>query len=87
MGARPRLWVILLTVFVDLLGFGLVIPVGPYYATAYGATETQVALLTGAYSLPQLFLVPFWGRLSDRWGRRPTMLLSIAGTTVAMALF
>ncbi|MEZ4256162.1 MAG: MFS transporter [Polyangiales bacterium] len=87
MRAAPRKWVVLLTVFLDLLGFGIIIPVAAYYATDYGASPKQIAWLTAAYSLTQFIFVPFWGRLSDRVGRRPVMIWSILGTAVSLTLF
>ena len=83
---RPTLGAIFLTVFLDLLGFGLVLPflakeaVERFHTTAFVAT-----LLGSVYSLMQFVFVPVWGRLSDRIGRRPVLLFSIAGTSMAMA--
>jgi MFS transporter, DHA1 family, tetracycline resistance protein len=83
---RASLGTIFLTVFLDLLGFGLVIPFLPGFARSLGAGD-MVAALTGAvYSLMQFVLVPVWGRLSDRIGRRPVLLGSIAATAAGMAL-
>jgi multidrug resistance protein len=79
--------VVFLTVFLDLLGFGIIIPIQPFYAEAYGASPTVVTLLGGSYSLMQFLFVPFWGRLSDRIGRRPVMLVSIAASIVGYTLF
>ena len=83
---KASLGTIFLTVFIDLLGFGLVIPFLPGFARQLGASDF-VASLTGAvYSLMQFLLVPLWGRLSDRVGRRPILLCSIAATAGGMAL-
>lgn len=87
MSAKSRTWIVLLTVFLDLLGFGIIIPVAPYMAREYGATDSEAAWLTGAFSVAQFLFVPFWGRLSDRIGRRPVMLASILGTAIAMTMF
>lgn len=84
--ARPRLAPLLLTVFIDLLGFGLTIPLLPLYARSFGATALQVTLLGAAYSAMQFVFVPVWSALSDRVGRRPVLLGSIAATAVSMAL-
>lgn len=84
--ARPRLAPLLLTVFIDLLGFGLTIPLLPLYARSFGATALQVTLLGAAYSAMQFVFVPVWSTLSDRVGRRPVLLGSIAATAVSMAL-
>ncbi len=82
-----RLWVIYLTIFLDLVGFGLVIPAAPYYAESYGANDAQVVWLMGVYSLMQFLLIPVWGRVSDRVGRRPVLLLGTAGAAVGLTLF
>ncbi|HTL12770.1 MAG TPA: MFS transporter, partial [Bdellovibrionota bacterium] len=73
-------------VFVDLLGFGIVIPILPYYAQAFGATGWKVGLLMASYSLMQFFFAPVWGRLSDRHGRRPILIMSILGAAASMTL-
>jgi DHA1 family tetracycline resistance protein-like MFS transporter len=70
-------------VLIDLIGFGLVIPLLPFYGTHYGASAAEVTQLMATYSLLQLFVAPIWGRLSDRYGRRPILLLSLAGSIVS----
>jgi multidrug resistance protein len=72
-----------LIVFVDLVGFGLVIPLLPFYAVRFGASPQQVTLLLAIYSLMQLFTAPLWGRLSDRVGRRPVLIVSMAASVFA----
>ena len=72
-----------LIVFVDLVGFGLVIPLLPFYAVRFGASPQQVTLLLAIYSLMQLFTAPLWGRLSDRVGRRPVLIISMAASVLA----
>ena len=72
-----------LIVFVDLVGFGLVIPLLPFYAVRFGASPQQVTLLLAVYSLMQLFTAPLWGRLSDRIGRRPVLMTSMAAAALA----
>ncbi len=83
---KPRLLTIFLIVFVDLLGFSLILPLLPYYAEAYGATPIVVGLLVASYAAAQLLGAPLLGRLSDRYGRRPVLLLSVAGTLVGFLL-
>jgi DHA1 family tetracycline resistance protein-like MFS transporter len=83
-GWRP---VLLLTVFLQLLGFGLVLPLLPYYGRALGAGAAEIGLLFGAYSLTQFLLAPLWGALADRYGRRPVLLASIAGGVAAYVVF
>src|ERR1044072_628772 len=85
---RSPLIVIFITVFIDLIGFGIVIPVLPYYAegTRFGATPREVGLLFASYSLMQLFFAPGLGRLSDKHGRRPILLISLLGTAVGFLI-
>jgi multidrug resistance protein len=86
--SRPRspLFVLFLTVFIDLVGFGIVIPVLPLYAENFHATPMAIGWLTGIYSGMQIIFTPILGKLSDRFGRRPVLLVSIAGTAVGFAL-
>jgi DHA1 family tetracycline resistance protein-like MFS transporter len=70
-------------VVIDLIGFGLVIPLLPFYGERFGASPFAVTVILAMYSLAQLFAAPLWGRLSDRWGRRPILLISLAGSVVA----
>ena len=81
-----RLATIFAVVFVDLLGFSLILPLLPYYAEKYGATPAVVGLLVASYALAQLIGAPLLGRLSDRYGRRPVLLVSIAGTVLGFLL-
>ncbi len=77
---NARLLTIFIIVFVDLLGFGLILPLLPYYAEAFGATATVVGFLVASYAAAQLIGAPLLGRLSDRYGRRPVLLFSVLGT-------
>lgn len=80
----PRaLYVLLLVVFINLVGFGLVIPLLPFYAQALNANPWQVTALFSAYSLGQFLAEPFWGRLSDRIGRRPVLIVTIMANTAS----
>lgn len=81
--SRSALGVLFLVVFVDLLGFGMVIPVMALYAKHLGAEEASTGWLSTGFSLMQLGFAPVWGVLSDRVGRRPVLLVSIAMTGVA----
>ena len=83
---NSRLLTIFVIVFVDLLGFGLILPLLPYYAETYGATAVVVGLLVASYAAAQLVGAPLLGRLSDRIGRRPVLLLSVTGTLVGFLL-
>jgi DHA1 family tetracycline resistance protein-like MFS transporter len=69
-----------LTVFIDLIGFGIIIPVLPLYAKQFGADGLTVGLLMMSYSLMQFMFAPMWGRLSDKIGRRPVLLISLAAS-------
>ena len=82
--SRSPLIVILTTVFIDLVGFGIVIPVLPFYAegTQFNATPRTVGLLFASYSIMQLIFSPILGGLSDKYGRRPVLLISIIGTGI-----
>jgi DHA1 family tetracycline resistance protein-like MFS transporter len=70
-------------IFIDLIGFGLVIPLLPFYAEQHHASPETVTLLMATYSFMQLFAGPLWGRLSDRHGRRPVLLLSLVGSVLS----
>ena len=84
--SRPML-VAFVTVVLDLLGFGIIIPIQPFYAEHLGASPTLVTLLGASYSLMQFLFAPMWGRLSDRIGRRPVMLTSISIGIVGYTIF
>lgn len=84
---RGSLSVIFLTVLIDLIGFGIFIPLLPFYAKMFGGDTFLAGVLVGTYSVVQLFFLPLLGRLSDRYGRRPILLLGLGGSSVAYALF
>jgi DHA1 family tetracycline resistance protein-like MFS transporter len=85
---RSPLIVIFVTVFIDLVGFGIVIPVLPFYAegTIFNASPRTVGFLFASYSIMQLVFSPILGRLSDRYGRRPVLFVSIIGTGIGFVL-
>ncbi len=98
LGARPlksrspkskkaTLSIAFFTIFLDLLGFGIVIPVNSFYVESLGASAAIITLLSAAYSLMQFLFSPFWGRLSDRVGRRPIILTSVLFSAVGHLLF
>jgi MFS transporter, DHA1 family, tetracycline resistance protein len=83
---KKRLFSVILVAFVDLLGFGLIMPLLPYYAETFNANEFVTGLLVASYAAMQLIGAPILGRLSDRFGRRPILLISIFGTFVGFVL-
>ncbi len=75
--------ILFLIVFIDLVGFGVIIPLLPFYGEHFQASPAQVGLLMATYSLAQFITAPLWGRLSDRIGRRPVLIASLAGSVLA----
>ena len=75
--------ILFLIVVIDLVGFGLVIPLLPFYATRFDATPQQVTILMAVFSLMSMIAAPFWGRLSDRVGRRPVLMASMMAAALA----
>jgi DHA1 family tetracycline resistance protein-like MFS transporter len=86
-GSNRALATVFAIVFVDLLGFGILIPIIPLYAEHFGANEFVVGLLLASYSVMQFLFAPVLGRLSDERGRRPILLLSLFGSVLAWTLF
>ncbi|ELZ27665.1 major facilitator superfamily protein [Halosimplex carlsbadense 2-9-1] len=86
-GRRRPLLAILAIVFVDLLGFGIVIPILPFYVRDLGGTDVVYGLLAASYSLMQFVFAPLLGQLSDARGRRPVLMLSLSANTVAWVVF
>jgi DHA1 family tetracycline resistance protein-like MFS transporter len=82
---RPLL-IIFLTIFVNLVGFGIIIPLLPYYAETFGASPAVIGLLFAVFSLCQLAAAPALGDLSDRYGRRPILIFSLLGTVVSFVM-
>jgi multidrug resistance protein len=82
-----RLLVLFVTAFVDMVGLAMIVPLLPYYATDFGAGAATVGLLISAFSIAQLAVAPLWGRLSDRYGRRPAILAGLLITALAYVLF
>jgi MFS family permease len=84
---RSPLLAVFVVVLIDLMGFGIVLPLLPFYASEFHASSTSIGLLYSIYSLAQLVFSPIWGSLSDRIGRRPIMILSTFGASLAYLLF
>ena len=83
--SRPLL-IIFLTILVNLIGFGIIIPLLPFYAETFGASPLTIGLLFASFSLAQLFASPLLGAWSDRWGRRPVLIFSLIGTVVSFVM-
>lgn len=81
-----RLAIVFAVVLVDMLSFSIVLPLLPYLAKDLGATAAQIGLLTAMYPLAQVFAAPFLGRLSDRYGRKPVLVLSVLGTAAGFVV-
>jgi len=79
--------VIFLTVFIDLIGFGIIVPLVPLFSRHYGASGWLIGLIIASFSAMQFIFSPIWGRLSDRHGRRPILLISTAGAALSYVLF
>ncbi|TNE74016.1 MFS transporter [bacterium] len=84
---KGSLSTVFLVVLVDLMGFGIILPLMPFFASSFHASPLQVGLLYSVYSLAQLIFSPIWGSWSDRIGRRPIMLLSTLGAAIAYVVF
>jgi DHA1 family tetracycline resistance protein-like MFS transporter len=78
----PGFWVVWTTVAIDLIGFGIVIPILPVYAERFGASAATATLIVATFSAAQFVFAPIWGRLSDRIGRKPVLVLALCGTAV-----
>lgn len=83
MRQKGALFALLLTVFIDMVGFGIIIPFMPFWAEHFGATPTVVTLLFATYSAMAFFFAFAWGWVSDRWGRKPVLLLSLMGSVMS----
>jgi len=84
---KPSLFVIFVTVLIDLIGFGIVLPLLPIISRNYGASGLVIGLIMASYSAMQFLFSPIWGRISDRVGRRPILLLSTAFASVSYIVF
>ncbi|WP_410765974.1 MFS transporter [Haloferax sp. DFSO60] len=86
-GTRRALAVVVAIVFIDLLGFGVVIPILPFYVRSFGVSDVYIGLLAASYSLMQFVFAPILGRISDQRGRRPVLMLSLVGSVLAWTVF
>lgn len=84
---KPSLLIVWLTVFIDLIGFGIVVPLVPLFSKQFGAHGLVIGLIIASFSAMQFVFAPVWGRLSDRIGRRPVLLVSTLGAAASYVLF
>lgn len=82
-----RLWVLMLTVCVDMIGFLIVLPLLPFYAEKLGASPTKIGALVSIFAFAQMATAPLWGKLSDRFGRRPMILLGLFISAISYVVF
>lgn len=86
MNTKKALPILFLVMFLVMVGFGIIIPVIPFYAEEIGASPTQLGLLMAVYSLMQFLFAPMWGRISDRVGRKPVIMIGILGLALSFFL-
>ncbi|MBG88431.1 MAG: MFS transporter [Verrucomicrobiales bacterium] len=84
---KPSALIIFLTVFIDLIGFGIVLPLIPLFSDGFGANGFLVGVIMASFSAMQFLFAPLWGRMSDRIGRRPVILIGLCGSTISYAIF
>jgi MFS transporter, DHA1 family, tetracycline resistance protein len=84
---KPSLLVIFLTVFIDLIGFGIVMPLLPLYSEQFGASGLTIGIIIASFSVMQFIFSPIWGRWSDRIGRRPVLLMSLGAGVISYVIF
>jgi len=84
---RKSLWILMSVAFVDMLGFAMIFPLLPFYALRLGGQAWVVGPLVASFSIAQLASSPVWGRVSDRYGRRPTLLIGLSAAAIAYVIF
>ncbi len=84
---KSPLYIIFTTILIDLIGFGIVLPVLPLYASEFGADAFTIGMIVGSFSLMQFIFMPVWGRVSDRIGRRPVILMSLLASGVSYVMY
>jgi multidrug resistance protein len=82
-----KLVVLMITAFIDMVGTLMIIPLLPFYAKSFGANGFVVGLLVSSFAIAQLISAPMWGRFSDRYGRRPAMIVGLAASAIAYVIF
>jgi len=83
---KSSLWILFSVIVLDLIGFGIVIPILPFYAESYGANAAVLGLLLTSYAVMQFFFSPVWGKLSDRIGRKKVLLLTMGGSVFGLVI-
>jgi MFS family permease len=86
-GPLQRLWVLMFTAFVDMVGVLMIIPLYPFYAERFGASGFEIGVIVAAFSVAQLLSAPVWGRVSDRYGRKPALLIGLWASVAAYIVF
>lgn len=86
-GPVRKLWVLMFTAFVDMVGVLMIIPLYPFYAKQFGASGFEIGVIVAAFSVAQLLSAPVWGRVSDRYGRKPALLIGLGASVVAYIVF
>jgi len=87
MKADKNLWILVFVCIINSLGFGIIVPVLYTYCKMFGLTGTTLGVLTASFSIAQFFATPVLGSLSDKWGRKPLLVISLAGTCISFLLF
>ena len=85
--ATGKLIILMVSAFIDMLGMLMILPLLPFYAERLGAGGLIVGLLIASFSVAQLLSAPFWGRFSDRYGRRPALVVSLVASAIAFVVF
>jgi DHA1 family tetracycline resistance protein-like MFS transporter len=86
-GSKKAIYLIFFIILLDLVGFGIIIPILPFYVRSFGVSDIAIGLLAASYSLTQFVSAPFLGSLSDSWGRRPILMISLLGSSIAWFFF
>lgn len=84
---RSPMMTIFLIAFVGMMGYGIILPITPFYAQAFGASDFQIGLIIASYALMQFIFAPILGSMSDRYGRKLLLIISLIGTVVSLILF
>lgn len=84
---KPPLFFIYLTIFVNLIGFGMVFPLIPYYGREFNASALMIGIIMSSFAVGQFVFSPFWGRLSDRYGRKPIIAIALIGLSISFLGF